>query len=400
MNSPHRWVLLGLVVAGWGAAGIDFATGCGSSDSSLNGAGSGSSSGTAGGSTGASSGGSGGSSSGGLPDGGAASSGGNSNGGSGGNGSGSSGASSGGSGSGGSSGGSGSSSGAGASSGGSGSSSGAGGSGTCLQTKGNPPDYSQAGPYTVQTMTVDLADAGLGSAAAPTTFTIYYPSPMEANCPHPVVAWGNGTGVTGQTTYQFYNNNAASWGMVAIASDNSNVAGAPYLSTAVDYLLAQNKNPGSVFYQKLAAKAGVAGHSQGGIAATQASNDTNVAAEVCVEGGGTPRAGVATLCLTGSITDGGLNGVNLGVVTQTYPTTTGPAFLADWDGGDHVTTPTVAGLFSQNPQGTLQFVRLLTAWYRCYLAGDTLACGLFKGGPPGCGMCKDPGWYLLEGKNL
>jgi hypothetical protein len=397
MASPHRWVLLGVMIATSGAAGLELATGCGSSDTTPGGEGPGSGSGSGGGASS-------GSSSGGLPDGGLASSGGNSGGSgtsSGGTGSsGSSGASSGGSGSGGSSGTGGSSGGSGGSSGGSGSSSGAGGTGLCLQTKGNPPDYSQAGPYTVQKVTVDLADAGLGSAPAPTTFTIYYPSPMEATCPHPVVAWGNGTGVTGQSTYGFYNSNAASWGMVAIASDNSNVAGAPYLSTAVEYLLAQNKNPSSVFYQKLAAKAGVAGHSQGGIAATQATSDTNIAAEVCVEGGGTPRQGVATLCLTGSVTDGGLNGVNLGVVTQTYPATTGPAFLADWDGGDHVTTPTIGGLLSANPQGTLQFVRLLTAWYRCYLANDAVACGLFKGGPPGCGICKDPGWYLLEGKNL
>ncbi|HLK40529.1 MAG TPA: hypothetical protein VKU41_27445 [Polyangiaceae bacterium] len=271
---------------------------------------------------------------------------------------------------------------------------------SCLQTKGSPPDYSQPGPYKVATKMVDLADAGLpSSAASPTTYTIYYPSPMDTNCLHPIAAWGNGTGVTGQMTYQFYNNNAASWGIVTIASDNSNVAGSPYLATGIEYLIAQNKDPSSIFYQKLSTKAGVAGHSQGGIAATAATMDPNVVGEVCIEGGGTPRQGVATLCLTGSITDGGLNPVNAGVVTSTYPSTTGPAFLADWDGGDHVTTPTVAGLLSQNPQGTLQFVRLLTAWYRCFLADDGAACNLFKGGKS-CGICKDPGWYLLESKNL
>ncbi len=270
---------------------------------------------------------------------------------------------------------------------------------TCLQTKGSPPDYSQPGPYTVQTMQVDLADAGLAGAAAPTTYTIYYPSPMEANCPHPIVAWGNGTSVTGQMTYGFYNNNVASWGIVAIASDNSNVAASPYLATGIEYLIAQNNDPGSIFYQKLSTKAGVGGHSQGGIAATEATMDPNVVSEVCIEGGGTPKQGVATLCLTGSITDGGLNGVNAIVVTNTYPTTSGPAFLADWDGGDHVTTPTIGGLFSATPQGTLQFVRLMTAWYRCFLADDGTACSLFKGGT-NCGICSDPGWYLLQSKNM
>jgi hypothetical protein len=267
---------------------------------------------------------------------------------------------------------------------------------TCLQ-KGSG-NYAKTGPYAVSTMSVNLADAGLGSAASPTTFTIYYPTTMEESCPHPIAAWGNGTSVTGQQTYAFFNNNVASWGIVVIASDNPNVAAAPYLSTGIDYLVAQNKNPSSIFYGKLSTKAGVGGHSQGGIAATGTTTNANVVSEVCVEGGGTPKQGTAVLCLTGSITDGGLNPVNEIVVSTTYPTTTGPAFLADWDGGDHVTTPTLAGWFEQNP-GTIQFVRLMTAWYRCYLADDGVACGLFKGGSD-CGICKDPGWYKLESKNL
>jgi hypothetical protein len=293
-----------------------------------------------------------------------------------------------------------SSSGGGASSGGassSGASSGA--SGTCLQA--GTGDYATTGPYAVDTMSVDLADAGLSGAASPTTFTIYYPSPLEANCPHPIAAWGNGTGVTGQMTYAFFNNNVASWGIVVIASDNSEVAASPYLSAGVDYLVAQNSNPSSVFYQKLGGKAGVAGHSQGGGAATAATTNANVVAEVCVEGYGVPKSGTAVLCLTGSQTDGGpdnINTVNALVVEQTYPGTTGPAFLADWDGGDHVTTPTLSGWYMQNP-GTIQFVRLMTAWYRCYLASDGKACALFQGGTH-CGICDDPGWYELESKNF
>lgn len=271
-----------------------------------------------------------------------------------------------------------------------------GGGALCLKAGGG--DYSKTGPYLVSTLSVDLADAGLSGAASPTTFTIYYPSTFEANCLHPIAAWGNGTGVTGQQTYAFFNNNVASWGIVVIASDNSNVAASPYLSTGIDYLIAQNNDPSSRFYKHLSTKAGVAGHSQGGIAATSATTNSNVVSEVCIEGGGTPKAGTAVLCLTGSITDGGLNPVNAIVVSGTYPATSGPGFLADWDGGDHVTTPTAGGWFSQNP-GTIQFVRLMTAWYRCYLAGDTHACSLFEGGS-NCGICKDPGWYLLESKNI
>jgi hypothetical protein len=278
-----------------------------------------------------------------------------------------------------------------------GSSSGGSSSGSfCLQAGSG--DYSKTGPYAVSTLSVDLADAGLAGAAAPTTFTIYYPSTFETGCLHPIAAWGNGTGVTGQQTYAFFNQNVASWGIVVIASDNSEVAASPYLSTGIDYLIAQNDNPSSPFYKHLSTKAGVGGHSQGGIAATTATANANVVSEVCVEGGGTPKAGTSVLCLTGSDTDGGLNPVNAIVVSTTYPETTGPAFLADWDGGDHVTTPTLAGWFEQNP-GTIQFVRLMTAWYRCFLASDAVACGLFKGGTH-CGICGDPGWYELASHNL
>jgi hypothetical protein len=267
----------------------------------------------------------------------------------------------------------------------------------CLQAGSG--DYSKPGPYAVSMKSVDLATTGEVDGG-PTTATIFYPTTLEANCPHPIAAWGNGTGVTGSTVYGFFNNNVASWGIVVIAADNSNAASQPYLKAGIDYLLAQNKDSSSVFYGKLGTKAGVAGHSQGGFAATEASQQANVVSEVCVEGGGVPKAGVATLCLTGnqSTSVNSINSVNVDVIQMTYPGTTGPGFLADWDGGDHLTTPTESGWIKQDP-GTIQFVRLMTAWYRCYLANDNTACALFKGGSS-CTICKDPGWAEIESKNL
>jgi hypothetical protein len=262
-------------------------------------------------------------------------------------------------------------------------------------------DYSKPGPYAVSTMSVDLATTGEVDAG-PTTATIFYPTTLEANCPHPIAAWGNGTGVTGSTVYGFFNNNVASWGIVVIASDNSNVADQPYLQAGIDYLLAQNKKSGSPFYGKLGTKAGVAGHSQGGFAATQATQQANVVSEVCVEGGGVPKQGVSTLCLTGnqSTSVNAINAVNADVIEMTYPGTTGPGFLADWDGGDHVTTETLAG-YVAGQEGTHQFMHLYAAWFRCFLADDQTACKLFKGGTPsGCGICTDPGWAILQSRNM
>jgi hypothetical protein len=43
----------------------------------------------------------------------------------------------------------------------------------------------------------------------------------------------------------------------------------------------------------------------------------------------------------------------------------------------------------------------MSAWFRCFLADDDVACKLFEGGAPGnCGICKDPGWAMLASKNL
>ena len=262
----------------------------------------------------------------------------------------------------------------------------------CLQQGSG--DYSMAGPYMVATKSVDLAMQLPANTPTPTTYTIFYPANMEANCPHPVISWGNGTGVTGSDVYGFFNNNAASWGMVVIASDNSNSAGADYLGTGIDYMMAENQDSSSPFYQKLATIAGTSGHSQGAIAATTATQNQYVKAEVQVEGGGLPKAGIAFLALSGTAD----NIVTTGPPTQSYGAATGPSMLAIYTGADHVTTPTLAGFITGNA-GTIQFMRFYTAWFRCFLANDATACAMFEGGA-NCGVCKDPNWDSIQTKNM
>ncbi len=266
---------------------------------------------------------------------------------------------------------------------------------TCL--KPGSGDYEKAGPYQVMTKAnVDLGATENLPDAGPTTYTIFYPQPFETSCPHPVVAWGNGTGVTGSSVYAFFNNNAASWGIVVIASDNSNVGSGYYHKAAVDYMAKQNADPSSIFYQKLSTRVGTSGHSQGGIGATQGANliGSSCEAEVCVAGGGIPAKTNAFICLTGSADLAEQS------CTAAYHAATGSAFLADWDGGDHVNTETLSGYIAMQP-GTFQMMRLYAAWFRCFLADDQVACKLFEGGAPAnCGICKDPGWHVLSSKNL
>jgi hypothetical protein len=286
---------------------------------------------------------------------------------------------------------------------------------TCLMA--GSADFSQKGPYTVTKTSVDLASTGELPAgdAGPTTFAIFTPSPLDDNCPHPVVAWGNGTGVTGSSTnvpcgactgtttldclsgtYDFYNVYAASYGIVVIASDNPDVGSGVYHKAAIDYMMKQNADPTSPFYNKLSTRVGTSGHSQGGIGATAGANliGANCQAEVCVAGGGTVQKTNAFICLTGTAD------IAESACSATYQAAPGPSFLADWDGGDHFTTETLAG-YVDGQEGTHQFMHLYAAWFRCFLADDQTACKLFNGGTPsGCGICKDPGWAQLASKNL
>ena len=263
---------------------------------------------------------------------------------------------------------------------------------TCL--KAGTGDYAKKGPYAVKREVVDLG-TGIATNQATGQFTIFAPEPLEASCPHPIVAWGNGTGVTGADIYAFFNENAASWGVVVIAAHDSNTGSGGYHKKGIDYLLEQNGKAGSRFMGKLSPRAGVSGHSQGGAGALRAITHPNVKAFVPVGMSGRPLPTTAFLCLTGTAD---IASVPPGCKSATEAAT-GPAFTAIWQGGDHVTTETLAGYITGNP-GSIQMMRLYAAWFRCFLGDDPVACKMFEGGRENCGICKDQGWAELVMKNL
>lgn len=255
------------------------------------------------------------------------------------------------------------------------------GMGTCLQGSGN---YEADGPYQVANMDVTLPGT-LGP------YTIFYPSNMESECKHPIVAWGNGTGVTGSATYAAYHRRAASWGIVTIAAHNENAGEMKFLEGGIDYLLAQNEEAGSMFFGKLSDRAGVGGHSQGGFAATTATAHPNVQAEVCVQGGGfSIPSRVAFLCQTG------VDDFVRSQCTSAYMGAQGPSFLLDHEMADHISTPTIGLTTSEAGQ---EYVRSSTAWYRCWLADDEAACALFQGGA-NAPICSSTTWATCASRNL
>jgi hypothetical protein len=258
---------------------------------------------------------------------------------------------------------------------------------TCLQA-GNGM-YTEQGPYQVGMMDVDLGMIEDGQHSG--MFTIFYPMPLETECLHPIVAWGNGTTVMGSGTYAFFNTNAASWGMVVAASHEDNTGSGNFHKKGIDYLLAQNEDSSSMFYHKLSTRAGVAGHSQGGFGAVLGSSHPNVETGVLVGASGAASTKVSILVLTGT------EDIASGATTAGAQ---GPMFVASWQGGDHVGTETIAGYIGGD-KGTLQMQRFYAAWFRCFLADDQTACKMFEGGAPdNCGVCKDMGWASLMSANL
>jgi hypothetical protein len=262
---------------------------------------------------------------------------------------------------------------------------------TCLQAGSGK--FGEPGPYKVARKDVDLGMVSANQNSG--MFTIFYPMPLEAECLHPIVAWGNGTGVTGADTYAFFNNNAASWGMVVIASHESNTGSGAFHKAGIDYMLKQNDDPMSPFYKKLSTRVGTSGHSQGAGGAVAGAQHPNVSVNVGVGGPATSGAKYASLCLTGTEDIASTSCPALPDRAQ------GPAFAASWQGGDHVKTETVAGYISKDP-GTMGMQRLYAAWFRCFLADDGVACNLFKGATPDqCGVCKEGmDWAVLKSKNV
>ncbi|MET0389797.1 MAG: hypothetical protein ABW321_27740 [Polyangiales bacterium] len=262
---------------------------------------------------------------------------------------------------------------------------------TCLQA--GDGSFAEPGPYRVGTLDVDL-----GMVAPMQTngkFTIFYPMPLEERCLHPIVAWGNGTGVADSTTYAFFNSNAAAWGMVVIASQDPNTGSGAFHKAGLDYMLKQNADPSSMFYQKLSPRAGTSGHSQGAFGSVAGASHPNVSVNVGIGGGASTAANHASLCLTGTED----------IAAETCPASVnraqGPFFTASWQGGDHFTTQTLAGYITRNA-GSLANQRLYAAWFRCYLADDSVACDVFRGATPDdCGVCKTmEDWAILQSKNV
>jgi len=213
-------------------------------------------------------------------------------------------------------------------------------------------------------------------------FTAYYPADLEeTESGFPVVGFVNGTGV-GASRYQALFQHLASWGFIVLGNeDPSTCTGASTEATLV-WLLEQNSDPDSVFYQKVdRSHIGISGHSQGGVAVFNAVSEQ-------------PHGELYTCAVSLSPTEWALAmaiGLEYDPSKMAIPT----LILAAAE-NDVITPDGVKGLSDIIPAGTVRALRpgmdhgkmlysadgYVTAWFMWQLQGDQDAAKAFVGELP------------------
>ena len=268
-----------------------------------------------------------------------------------------------------------------------------GGGGTCTMGTWPAADPAAAGPFAVMTETNVGPPAGEGAdGGAPVAFTLFRPMDLgESGLCHPVVTWGNGTGST-PSLYGVFLRHLASHGFVVIASDSPNVArgNPPPMVAGVTWVIQQNDDPMSPLYRHIdTTHVGATGHSQGGLATTQAAGDSQITAMAPLCGAGQQRNlhGPAFFFCGGEDTVATCEGIqrSFDAVTDL------PAMFANYLTADHADWITFRGMTPSPVEVTI------TAWMRVQLMNDSALRSWFYGAS--CKLCTDSAWQVLQ-KNL
>ena len=222
--------------------------------------------------------------------------------------------------------------------------------------------------------------------------TIHRPTTLGQNgVTHPVVLWGNGTGAS-PSTYSALLSHWASHGFIVAAANTSNAGNGSQMIACLNFVLAQNANPSSVYFQKVdPGRVGASGHSQGGAGTVMAGRDGRVTATAPVQpyirfipGGGR--------FLTSSIGQqhapmflvSGENDTIAVRGTHQQPIFDGVPVFVFWGTLDNAThfEPVGDGGDFRGP---------LTAWFRWQLMDDGAAQDLFD---DPCTLCSDASWDI------
>lgn len=232
------------------------------------------------------------------------------------------------------------------------------------------------GPYTAKT--VELTGPAAG-------YTLYHPTELAPNgVPNPIITWGNG-GATVPALYPmlpFF----ATHGFVVIAA-NSPMATGQLLSDGVDWLIEQNNDPSSEFYNKLDIdNIGAMGYSMGSLAVYEMVNYPNLVTTVHMSGGiisGSRDPVLNEPGPTAYFCDPSETKPNC---DGDYAVVTVPVFYGTLLGANHVAM--------MLPPYSDQIAGAATAWFRWHLMADESQKSVFLG--TDCKLCQDSAWTVQQ----
>lgn len=213
-------------------------------------------------------------------------------------------------------------------------------------------------------------------------FEAFYPADLETGeDAYPVVVFANGTGVFA-SKYKALFKHLASWGFIVLGNEDPSTCTGASAEATLTWLLEQNGDPDSVFYQRVdTERIGISGHSQGGVAVFNAVSEQ-------------PHGGLYTCAVSLSPTDHALAvaiGLNYDPGKMSVPT----LILAAPE-NDVITPDGVKGLAGAIPAGTITALRpgmdhgkmlysadgYVTAWFMWQLRNDQDAAKAFVGENP------------------
>lgn len=237
--------------------------------------------------------------------------------------------------------------------------------------------------------TLDQKYSALGGYPATSTkitdFTLYHPQTMgQGGQKHPILTWGNGTGMA-TSNYDALLMHLASWGFVVVATDSTMTLSGEEMLAGVDYLISENSNSLSAFYNKLDVNAVAAiGHSQGGWGVMNAAKGSNrIKCTVPIQPGpGRPEGVTQPMFLIGG-TDDHIVNVDL-IVRPIFNNATCPVLMGVLDGATHFETTAPGG-------GRMR--SYITAFLLTFLNNDQTARGAFYGG---CEICNNTNWEVTK----
>jgi hypothetical protein len=275
--------------------------------------------------------------------------------------------------------------------------SGAGSGGPTLPDSGNSDAWpmgpyaishlENVGPVTMAGVSVEPQLTGTNNPKMGQGSVIYPTELGKDGVKHPIIAWGNGSGIQGDSSYAIVTEHVASYGIVVYNSFQSNDGSE--LKVGLDWLIQENTRSGSIFEGKLdTTKVGVAGHSMGSMAAWAVVSDPRITASAHISGGsGYDAANLHGPALMYCGEDNGTTDLLAQVgdvmapkMKADFAASTVPSFFAEQKGANHM-----SNFFNVNGA--------VAGWFRWQLAGDLVMKKMFVA-PPDCGLCTRQDWAV------